>query len=684
MQYDYLILTEKKSEFESFEKALGGSSGSFDNHTFKLVHAQGHLLELDDPENQVSPALKEKYKTWDLNNLPWNLNDFSWKKIPKRNHKTKKTDKHALDLLKYIRKESGFAKAIVIATDTDYSTGEGELLAWEIINAIGWHGPVYREYHDDESVAAIQKAMRDLRDVSIQAKDGWYVKGLIRNRWDYGSMQLTRAATLIVRSAGYYATAVNEGRLKSVMLSHVFQRLEEIKHYVKKPYYEVKFKDNMGNIYARQNNKDETSYRYSLKSKALTELNQYKTSSVTVDKKELKQQAPHTLIDLAKLDGLLSKKGYPSKMIRDVYQELYQQDYLSYPRTDDQTITRAQFDELVQNRNYIASLVGVDLKLLTHLEPRKKLVVDSATHGANRPGHKIPHSLDEIREPFSSTQAQNCAVDIYTLVGQSALAILGEDYQYHHVQAHLTDYPDYICSYNQPADLGYKNIYGSTPKQSSDPGTLAKGFIANGVNPKPKAPTKDWLYKKLSSYKYSVGTAATQQSTMTEITDSKGSTYLMTSKKGVLGLTEQGLLSALVSRDTYIASPAVTIQLFQGMQAVGAFKLSPEKLLATVNQVVKHDLPIMVKNSKDLSTWIKPRAKKNPDDYVLLHYQGKEIHFKKTWGKHTFTNEELRALAAGEKISFRYGRRKINGQLGPNKYHGKTYINFVTDFNKKG
>lgn len=687
MENDYLILTEKETEFEAFKKALGGSTGVFNNHTFQLVHSQGHLLEFDEPENQVSPALKNKYKSWNLEDLLWNLNDFNWKKVPKRDKKTGKTFSYVLKLLKTIKEASKNAKAIVIATDTDYSTGEGELIAWEIINEIGWHGPVYREYHDDEGVDAIRKAMANLHDVSIQNKDGWYVKASVRNRWDFGSLPLTRAATTIARMNNFYVTAANQGRLKSVMLSLVFQRLEEIKHYVKKPYYEVKFKDDLGNTYSRiRTENDPNTGRYSELSQAKEELKKYASqTTVIVDEKELRNQSPHTLIDLAKIDGILSKKGYPSKMIQDVYQELYQKGYLSYPRTEDQTITQDQFDELVNNRNDIAKLVEVDLSLLTHLTPRKKIVVKSATHGANRPGHKIPESLGSLKRFFSTPQEKQCALDIYELVAKSALAILGEDYQYNHFKAHLTNYPNFVCSYNQPVKIGYRKIYGTIPKMVKDPDTVAKSFIDKGVNPKPKIPNKDWVYKKLSSYKYSVGTAATQQSTMTTITDKESSSYLMTDKKGQLGLTKQGLLSALLARNTYIASPQVTIQLFQGMQAVGNFKLAPERLLATVNQVIQHDLPIMVENSKDIKNWIKPVPKKNPGNYVQLHYQGKVIQLKRTWGKHTFTNDELKVLEAGEKISFKYGRRKITGQLGPQKYHGKTYINFIADFgNKKG
>ena len=601
------------------------------------------------------------------------------------------TDRQVLSLLKEIKAASNNAEAIVIATDTDATTGEGELLAWEIINYIGWHGPVYREYHADESPAAIQEAMKDLHDVSNQNQDGWFVKGNTRNRWDYGSMQLTEAATLLIRDAGYYVKVINEGRLKSVAISLIYQRLLAIKNYVKRPFYEIKFKDNQGFIYARKvdKNDEETikQIRHLDKKGAIEESKNYQSPTpVTVDSKQLKSQIPHTFTDLTKLDGTLSHKGYSSSMIQNVYQVMYQKyKFLSYPRSDDKTVTPAQFDELVKNRNQIANLVGVDPNLLTHLTPRKELVKKSATHGANRPGSKVPRSLDEIREIFKTKKEQDCAVDIYTQVAVCALAILGENYEYYQVKAHLTKYPDFVCSYTQPANYNYRIILQgqtSLPAKKPDPGTMARGFIYCGANPKPAWPTKKWLYGRLNSYKYSIGTPATQQSTISSISDPKENSYLLTANKEKLNLTQQGLMAALIAQDTYIASPQVTVQLFQLMQAVGEFKVKPEAVLATLDQVISHDLPVMVKNVDLIKQTIPLPKKKDPKDYVDFEYQGKTIHFKKIWGKHTFTNAELQALSQGESITFKYGRKSITGSLGPKKFRGKTYINFIPDFDK--
>ena len=107
-----------------------------------------------------------------------------------------------------------------------------------ILEAINWQGQVLRAYFDDETPKSINKAMQNLIDVSNKSEDGAYLKGLTRQRWDYASVQFTRLATSYARSAGYSVKVANQGRLKSVIISLVAKRLNEIKNYVKKPFFD--------------------------------------------------------------------------------------------------------------------------------------------------------------------------------------------------------------------------------------------------------------------------------------------------------------------------------------------------------------------------------------------------------------------------------------------------------------
>ena len=679
---EYLILTEKKSAADNFSKALGGTSGNFDGHSYQIVHAQGHLMELREPKDQVASDLKERYGSWDPENMPWNLADFNWTKEPTKAGNIRK-------ILSQIKKASQNAQAIVIATDNDPS-GEGELLAWEIINEIGWHGKVYREYHDDETPKSITKAIRNLKDVSDQTKDGDYLKANVRSRWDFASMQLTRLATSYVRNAGYYVKVVNQGRLKSVMLSMVYKREQAIKNYVKKPFYEVKFQDDQGHVYARKVAKDNeeklAQIRHADKAQAEAELTQYQ-SPVHVKKLKMvnKKSTPKTLLDLAKVDALLSKKGYSSNKIKNVYQQLYEAGYVSYPRTEDKVITSEQFNELVQNSKEIALLVGVNTQLLTHLEPRKELVKDSATHGANRPGSKVPASLDELGKALKNQSDLECAKDIYCLLGKTALAILGDDYLYRVVTASIEEYPAFVTQYNVPANFGWRQINndGELPKAPKPLGTQAKAIVAEGANPKPAKPTKAWLFKRLASYgKYGIGTGATQQSTMAELTNAKSNAHLLNDKKGVLSLTDTGLMSAVIAQGTLIASPKATEQLFQGMDDVGNFKLAPDQLLSTINKVVAHDKPVLQKNVALVEQSVgKPQKKQYPKrEKVDVTYQGKPAQINAKWGEHTWTADELKELSAGNTITFDYKKGQISGQLGEKEYKGHKFIAFIPDF----
>lgn len=160
-------------------------------------------------------------------------------------------------------------------------------------------------------------------------------------------------------------------------------------------------------------------------------------------------------------------------------------------------------------------------------------------------------------------------------------------------------------------------------------------------------------------------------------------TICLTQTKEKLNLTQQGLMAAIMAQGTYIASPQITVQLFQAMQAVGKFKMKPKQVLQTVDQVTKHDLPVMVKNVALLKKLVKLPKKKDPNDYVLVHYKGKPVKIKKTWGEHTWTPEELNTLDQGGKVTFQYKNHPITGGLKLQTYQGHKFVAFKADFKKK-
>jgi DNA topoisomerase-3 len=682
----YLIITEKPSAAKNFAKALGGQTGSFNNYEFTITNLRGHVMTLREPEDMVPESLKSKYKSWQLKYLPWNLDDLDWSRTyaasrSPRGGRATSTRQLILDLKKLSKQ--GF-DALVIATDTDPS-GEGELLAWEAIEAIDWRGPVLRANFMDETVKGIQVAMRNLRDVSNPDQDGDYQKGEGRNRWDFASMQLTRIATTAAKKAGYKVVA-REGRLKSVIIWKIYEQLAAIKAYVRTPFYEVRFKDSSGHVFSRKaSDEGKINWRFASEEAASDDLKPYHDSLIANEKHNHRTQAPGRLLDLAGLAAVLAPRGYDSKEVLATYQKMYEAQVVSYPRTEDKNVTLEQFNELLPLIDQIATVVGVDRSLLTHRQPRPTHVKNSGSHGANRPGPAVPSSLSALVKYGESARA------IYEVLAKNYLAMLAEDYHYDHVTAELADYPEFKTAFNVPIAQNFKLVYDSSLATGFDEeettligpiGPVASPFVFEGANQKPQNPTTKWIMAYLE--KHNVGTGATRVSTLSDM--SRGTKAMLRENKGRLTLTETGNVSAVMVQGTWIASPTITKRLFEMMDQVGRFELPKSALLDSVTKVVEHDMPIMLKNAQSLETDLgapKPTVKrtKKISEKVSGTWQGNEISISKTWSDHTFTEAEIAQLFAGREISFESKSKRGKaytavGKLAKSTYKGAPYVGF--------
>lgn len=690
---DMLILAEKASAAKHMAKAFGGTSGTVAGKTYKIVHAHGHLMEFKDPEKMVkTDAEKERYSSWsDMKTMPWNQADFSWAKTYAKSYNSyTKKSKSTRDDVNAIKSEAANADAILIATDNDPS-GEGDLLGWEIVNAIEWNKPVYRIRFADETPKSLNQAMHSMVEITDQFKQGEYLKSDARSKWDFLSMQLTRISTYAARQAGYRVKVINQGRLKSVIVLKIWQQQQLIDQYVKTPYYEAKFKDPAGHIFARSLKDDEQKQaaRFAAEKDGQAEVDKYTKSPVTNIKRQHKTQAPGALIDLAKLGSILAKQGFNSKEVLATYQKMYEAEIVSYPRTEDKKITQEQFNELLSVVDAIAQVVGANQQLLTHRTLRSKHRATEAAHGANRPGVKVPSSLESLSKYGPSAQA------IYRTLALNYLAILGEDYQFDRVTAELKLYPDFKTGFNVPVQLNYKAIFDDNDSDddsnsvSDVVGPEAEPFVYQGANPKPTRPSADWIGKFLE--KHNIGTGATRLGVQAQLTSGKNA--FIKDQKGFYTLTQPGTIAAVLVRDSWIGSPNITKQLFDHMDEVGKLNESPAIVVNSATRVIEHDLPIILKNSRELTQFVgkqvkatKKYAAKPKTKGQLTN--GKAVEFSSTWGGHKFTEGEIQQLLAGQVISFAAKSKAgkaytASGMLKEQTYKGKKFWGFKADFGKK-
>lgn len=688
--YDYTILCEKAIASKSFEKALGGKTGTYDGKTYQIVSASGHLFGFVAPHEMVDESLAPQYKSWALNTMPWDLTKLRWTRKTKTPNDAR--------LLKVIGNAFKQTKAVVIATDVDPS-GEGQLIGWEILDALKWKGDVYRMNFDDEAEVSIQKAFKNMVKLPPMLQDGEYLKAEARSRFDFASMQLTRIASKSAEQEGYSVTA-RQGRLKSVMVSHVYEQEQAIKKYVRKPYYEVKFKDENGHTFARKltkeqiDNGDAKGIRFDQKADAERDAQTYHEDTITDVKRTRKTSAPGALLDLSGLSAILSKQGFSAELVLDTYQKMYEETYVSYPRTEDKQITPEQFNEMLPLVNRIASVVSVDINLLTHRTPRKTHVKEGCAHGANRPGKKVPASLSEI-EAFGG----KCGVAIYETLARNFLSMFGEDYEYESVSARLATYPDFVTSFTIPIKLNYKEIFDTAKHAKDDDeneekdtgkdiGTKASPFIAEGANTKPSKPTMTWLMNYLQ--KKDVGTGATRTSTYAEITKANKQQMLV-EKRGVLSTTDAGKVTAITARGTFIANVDITKQLFDFMRDVGKGKATIANIMKLANDVIAHDKPKMLENAKDLRSVLGEPSKQLQGRKTVERVEGiwvktnAKVTFKRTWKDYRFTDDEVKTLLNGGSVSVTFKTSKgsmmtVSGVLAEGEHNGHKFIGFKPDF----
>lgn len=660
------ILTEKPSAAANFATALGGMSGIYNGEQYVIVNSVGHLYEFKKPDAQVEENLIKRYKLWNLSNLPWDENDFAWVRGLK---------KGTSDIAKNIKSKLSQCSEVVIATDSD-PTGEGELLAWEILDELKIRPQKYsRMFFEDESVKEIQKAFVKRSTIPSMVMDMDYVKALYRSKFDYMSMQFTRIAT----ACGDGQSVLRQGRLKSAMVLIVGKGLDAVKKYKKIPGYQNRFIDENGVKYS---NPEEPSYPTKEQVPQI-----YQPSAVIRDSQKLKHTAPPKMLDLAALSARLSSKGIKAETVLKVYQKMYEDHIVSYPRTDDKEITLEQFNELLPKADQIARLVGVDPEILTHREPRKTHVKTGCTHGANRPGTKVPDSLESLKEYGA------CAPLIYEILARNYLATLAPDYEYIHQEGHLEKYPDFVGRANIPQKMGYKVIFSEKEEDDEKEedesnlglGSMAQPYVHEFFPPKPPTPTMKWLMKQLE--KHDVGTGATRTSIYAEVTNEKTKYPLLIDTKGKITMSEYGNMSYMLLPGTHIGDLKITEELQADMRAIAAGQADPAECLRKMQQMVIDDIAVMQANGEKMRKTLNLTMSEKVQRPVKQKYTGvwselnREITFTREWGGHTFTDIECNRLLMGQTIiidaiSSKGKAFKVKGKLSIQEFKGRKFVGF--------
>ncbi|WP_413728321.1 DNA topoisomerase III [Sodalis sp. RH19] len=209
-----IYLCEKPSQGKDIGRVLGAkqrADGYLNGPGVVVTWCIGHLVEAAPPE-----TYSKQYKRWSIEQLPI---------IPERWHVEIKSK--TASQFKVVKALLAKATELIIATDADR---EGELIARELIDLCGYHGPIQRLWLSALNDASIRKALSALRPSAETLP--MYYSALARSRADWlVGINLSRLFTVLGRQAGYDGV-FSVGRVQTPTLRLIVDRDREIARFV--------------------------------------------------------------------------------------------------------------------------------------------------------------------------------------------------------------------------------------------------------------------------------------------------------------------------------------------------------------------------------------------------------------------------------------------------------------------
>ncbi|MEG1886950.1 MAG: DNA topoisomerase [Oscillospiraceae bacterium] len=389
-----LIIAEKPSLGRNITAAIGGMTkrdGYFEGGNYIVTWAFGHLFSLSDIE-KYNPN-SDGSTRWSMANLPCFPKKYMFEL---RKGNDKKVDSGVIKQFDTIKSLCNRADVDTIVNAGD-SDREGEI----IIRIIVDHAFQTKEqkttkvqkrlWLPDQTAETINKGLAEMK--SENEYDNLAYEGYARTfvDWLYG-VNLTRYATLKT------GALLRVGRVIVPIVKAVYDRDMAIKNFVTDIYYAIvsNARTNGEEIELQSKQKFEKSEL----SKAQSLCNQYNACEAVVTEVKRKKDKlnPGKLYSLTKLQNMLGKK-YKMSMADSlaIVQKLYEEGYVTYPRTNSEYLATAEKDKVKK----ILEAVG-KMGYPVEFKDSKSIFDDSKieSHSALTPTFKIPS-----KDRFTSDEA---------------------------------------------------------------------------------------------------------------------------------------------------------------------------------------------------------------------------------------------------------------------------------------
>lgn len=565
----------------SYAKVLGANTkkdGYAEGNGYIVTWCVGHLIELAMPE-----AYDEKYKKWDLANLPF-IPD-KWRYAIKKD--TAKQYKIVKQLLVDDRVDE-----VICGTDAGR---EGELIFRHVYKMSGSKKPIKRLWISSQVDSAIKEGFGNLKNGADY--ENLYNAALARERMDYiAGMNFSPLVSLLY---GGENTSFSVGRVQTPTLNLVYQRENNIANFVKEKYYVVHItKDGLDAV-------SEHIKEHEIAEKMQKACNGGNATIAKVEK-EIKKVSVPLLYNLNTLQREASRLyGFTSDKTLDITQKLYENKLVTYPRTDSEFLTEDMVDVADEVSNKMLHLFGLD-EIGVKLTTNKKVF--------NNEGVSDHHAIIPTETDVDLSTLKEDEQKVYSLIAMKLLCAFNTPYTYEstNIEVNCAGYT-FKTNSNVVKDKGYrvieeffkKRYKADTEKKENNKATEINFNVVEGMNlesvtseckeaytkPQPHY-TEDVLLHTMENAgakdmdaeveRKGIGTSATRSAIIKKLVD-RG--YLVREKKNIL-ITEKGKYLVEVAPER-IKSVDFTVDMENKLLDLSKGKITYQELMQEYSEFIK-------------------------------------------------------------------------------------------------
>ena len=375
-----LIIAEKPSLARNIAAGIGEVKARRDGYLecdgYLISWAFGHLFSLCDIE-EYSPS-PDGTNRWTMKNLPCFPEKF---KFDLKKGSDKKVDSGVLKQFRILEAlcNREDVDTIVNAGDADR---EGEIIVRLCVSkALHSKKILKRLWLPDQTPQTVAKALSEMKEENEYenlANEG-YARTFID--WLYG-VNLTRYATLKT------GKLLRVGRVIIPIVKAIYDRDISIRNFKPEKYYAVSSSEKTNGEKVDLLSKQKFTNKELSKAQELCRLYNETGAVVTAKKTKKDKLFPGKLYSLSKLQSVLGKK-YKMSMAEslEIVQKLYEEGYLTYPRTNSEYLATAEKDKV---RQILANVKKIGYPVT--FKDGKSIFDDSKieSHSALTPTYKIP------------------------------------------------------------------------------------------------------------------------------------------------------------------------------------------------------------------------------------------------------------------------------------------------------